>query len=606
MTIGLPIHSPIRSPTYNPIVGKWGGVSTEYQVIMAAGQSNMGGRQTIALGGSLISPDDDQHPRVYKYTGTGTLALVTMPIVFPDGATYDATVTPAFAYAKLVAAANPSSKIVILPFAVGGTGIDEWVAGSAEFDAMATAWSQFRAEFPSSALHSVVVSNLEHEMAAGTANATVATLLDNMIAAHRALPGASSVPIYIRPPVPEWVTSEDEADILLEGAKAAVRNSNVGIIGGVVAGGGLAGDGNLHYANAANRTSGAKYYAQINTTAYFQSNAPAQITVHGLTLQVLTFTSVGAPYYDIQTSPVGAGTWTSFEWAPNQDNSSGQSLSLTLPGSGSRDYRIIATSKGGSSTPSSVGTYSAAAAFLARWSVPATPTRATLIETFFNATGVADAMAEMDFLDFFAVGEADQSMLLNMLGVSFTPITVGGVTLTPSRDVVGNGTTGYLNLKFNPISANGKAQAASAHQGIWSRTAAVQTVVDMGARAAANTDQASFQLRTTADAMNARLCCDTSPASGLNIDASGHFVSRFLGTSFDVFRNAVSIRSSTHASSPMANLEWFLGSLNSGGAPSTFATREYAMVHGGSGALTNTLITNFYTAAAVVMTTIGA
>lgn len=114
----------------------------------------------------------------------------------------------------------------------------------------------------------------------------------------------------------------------------------------------------VHATNTAQRNDrGPKLKLAFDAFPSFQNVAPPQVTVHGLVAQTLTFTLVGAPKYIIQTSAPGANAWGGdFEPTILQDNRAGQSFTMTLPGSGSRDYRILAVSHGGTSI-STTGNY---------------------------------------------------------------------------------------------------------------------------------------------------------------------------------------------------------------------------------------------------------
>ncbi len=353
-----------------------GGGATVYRAIFAWHQSNMAGAQTAAKGGSLLSPADDAVDQILQYSpngGTGAgdpskariLLPAADPLLFPNGASVDVAIGPALSYAKAcLGDLGPNEKFVIFPFGKGGTSMLEYmdyrlVGGSSQplFESAKVAWEQFLTENPTATIHSMITSPSENEMLEGTTTPSqVATRIDNLFTSWRGMQKASpSTPIYMCSPTPEFVTSDAYRAILLEVQKACYRHPNVGVAGGLP-GFAIGGD-QVHYTNVGQRLRGPKLAAIRAITTLLQTQAPSQVTVHSLNSQQLTFTSVGAPCYDIQTSPPGANTWTSNLWGPNQENTAGQSFTMTLPGSGSRDYRIIAKGRFSDSVPSSTGNY---------------------------------------------------------------------------------------------------------------------------------------------------------------------------------------------------------------------------------------------------------
>lgn len=119
------------------------------------------------------------------------------------------------------------------------------------------------------------------------------------------------------------------------------------------------GDAQVHATNAGQRLFGGVIlpaaWAERNL---FQSGNPPAVWVHSLNAQTMNFTSVGNIVYGVEISSPGANTWTYYEPTILMDARAGQTLSCTLPATGSRDCRIVTKSRGGVSR-STVGNYTA-------------------------------------------------------------------------------------------------------------------------------------------------------------------------------------------------------------------------------------------------------
>lgn len=336
----------------------------EYLIVIAGHQSNMTGGQTTANGGTIISADDPD-ANIFQFSLNGgnsgttpshalVLEQAVEPLRYPTSDTTNSQVGPALTYAKALRAAT-GKKIIIVPWGRGGTNISSYVPGSQFYSDLQAAYATLKSAYPSSALHSFILSPTENEMQNGVSAASTATSLANLIAGYRALDAAApNVPIYMGSPTNEYVGGNaNYPPILLEAAKAAVTNPLVGISSSLT---GVATPGDqVHYTNAGNRTRGTRLYAQIAKTAALNAAPAPQITDLTINSQLMSFTSVGAPYYDLQTRDAGSsGAWTSNLWVPLVNSDTGQTLSVTMPGSGDRDCRIVAKAYGGDSTSATV------------------------------------------------------------------------------------------------------------------------------------------------------------------------------------------------------------------------------------------------------------
>jgi len=334
-------------------------------IVIAGHQSNMTGAQMISNGATLTAADAaitglDQ----YSPNGAGTpaLALTLLPaqnqLLFPAQTTSQNTVGPSLAYCKAVQAANPGNQVVLITAGVGGTSCSQWVAGQPFFDSMAAAFQSLIGVLTNYTVHSIILSPMENEMINNFTPSQASTDLNNCIAAYRAIANMpSNVPIYMASAVPEYVASGMQPFYLIYvvQAKAAVTNVNVGLAGGLTPNAFISGE-TVHYTNASNRTRGAALANQPPLVSTFNASAAPQVTSISLSQETLTFTSVGVPYYDIQWQ-IGAGAWTSTDFAILGDNSVGAVITAPMPGTGTRNCRIVAKAKGGDATPSSTVTY---------------------------------------------------------------------------------------------------------------------------------------------------------------------------------------------------------------------------------------------------------
>ena len=96
-----------------------GGDKEELQIFLLMGQSNMEGASSID--GAM---DTEKDPRIFKLTDLGWVEAC-------DPITNNASVAvgPAFAFAKKLVAEDENIKIGLVPLAVGGTHIAEWMKG---------------------------------------------------------------------------------------------------------------------------------------------------------------------------------------------------------------------------------------------------------------------------------------------------------------------------------------------------------------------------------------------------------------------------------------------------------------------------------------------
>jgi hypothetical protein len=89
-------------------------------IYLLAGQSNMSGRGTPAF------QDSTAHPRVFALDQYGRVVPATEPLHWDKPI---AGVGPGLAFGKAMAAADTGRVILLVPAAVGGTRIEQWVPG---------------------------------------------------------------------------------------------------------------------------------------------------------------------------------------------------------------------------------------------------------------------------------------------------------------------------------------------------------------------------------------------------------------------------------------------------------------------------------------------
>lgn len=94
----------------------------ELHLYLLAGQSNMAGR------GVLAEEDTSRHPRVFVLSGDNAWVQAADPLHFdkPDLV----GVGPGLAFGKAMADANPELAIGLIPAAVGGSSIRQWLPGA--------------------------------------------------------------------------------------------------------------------------------------------------------------------------------------------------------------------------------------------------------------------------------------------------------------------------------------------------------------------------------------------------------------------------------------------------------------------------------------------
>lgn len=341
--------------------------SQEFQIILAGWQSNMPGGHVTGTGATLSSPADDAQAGLWQWSLNGggpygvggadpnpsnarvLLAASGGGLLYPQ--TIDANrVGKAYSYMQSVRAAT-GKPVVVIPFGVGGTSMSEYLAASSSpsnwpanrYNVTKTAYDAFKAAYPNSRVHSIILSVLENEIQNTLGAGNVAGWMDQFVTDIRAFGGTgmATAPIVINSPIWEWLgnTAANRAYVLAL-AKWASGKANVGFMR-PSKGFSVSGD-TIHMTNAGNRLEGPLMYSRLATVAALQA-APASAPSVSLTGEQLNLVANGAPYYEVwYRAPAGSGSYTKTEFVAKEQDTPGATLKCTLPGTGGRGAVIIA------------------------------------------------------------------------------------------------------------------------------------------------------------------------------------------------------------------------------------------------------------------------
>lgn len=217
--------------------------------------------------------------------------------------------------------------------------------------------AQFMSENPTAVIESLNYSLGENEQLEGITPQQLEDRFALLVQSHRNLPGCANAWMVFGLPTPEW-TETDPYKLLYNALTHAILNHPKVIIARRPFGNVIGGD-QVHATNTGQRLFGGVIrpaaWAERNI---FQSGNPPAVSVHSLNAQTSNFTSIGNIVYGVEISPHGANTWTYYETTILMDARAGQTLSCILPGTGSRDYRIVTKGRVGVSR-STVGNYTA-------------------------------------------------------------------------------------------------------------------------------------------------------------------------------------------------------------------------------------------------------
>jgi len=223
-----------------------------------------------------------------------------------------------------------------------------------------------------------------------------------------------------------------------------------------------------------------------------------------------------------------------------------------------------------------------------------TRTEALAVNTFLNS------IQKEEFDRLWVHGLSNETAArVSIINPTSTPITnVNSTTFTAGEGFTGNGTTMYLNSKFNPNIHGVKFTQNSAAFGFYTLLDLIEQSVYMGGSAGANVTQ----LATDYDTIGAIFAINSSANTiNLGIGTKGFFVAiRSDANNIALFKNGVSIYTDVKVSEPVLNDEIYIMCRNVGGA-SLFTANTFGISFIGSH-LSNT---GLYTATQTLATTLG-
>ncbi len=226
-----------------------------------------------------------------------------------------------------------------------------------------------------------------------------------------------------------------------------------------------------------------------------------------------------------------------------------------------------------------------AQAFFARSTVPFSEPRKTNIDVLIKALKSGGIWSKLDVLQVYSQ-ETKQAALLNWVGDSSTATEVGTPPFVENEGFGGFSTGNYLNMGFNPGTGTKKYLRDDAMFGVWSRSdQAQESTFCIGQRTNNVTANANLSMRTAVNANIIRINEDatsTGSANGTIPNTLGsHIVCRSGASAGAFYRNGVAVTAIATASSALANREWFVGTINSGGSPSTLSTAQISAAFAG-------------------------
>ena len=315
--------------TYAPLLA---GVT--YDIIVAAGQSNMSGRATADT-----TRYETVHPQVFTYDTAGSypnaITQAVVPLGHADRVTLSNTLGPDFGFAKLYAdTVAAGRRVLVVPVAYGGTGFSssagtsgvtlQWdPAGSGNLYTQAIAQANAAVAAVTAAGGTARIAAIlwlqgEYDAAAvGYSAATYQAKLDALIAGFRAgITGASaSTPFVVGQMAPGFITTTGPAATAIN----AVHSGTPLRVGYTAFAAGVSGqDDNLHYNATGQRAMSRSMFAAFRSAGPLVAAVPGQVTgltaTRGVGQVQLAWTPVMAypavTDYSVQKSTDGGTTWT--------------------------------------------------------------------------------------------------------------------------------------------------------------------------------------------------------------------------------------------------------------------------------------------------------
>jgi len=352
------------------LVSGGAGVDTaENILVLLAGQSNMVGTDTIVPLYTYDSLNDPTDARILQWSFDGqgtpakanTLLLAQDPLLHPGTATTNRAVGPGMPFARaLLPTLGANQKIVLVPVAVGGTGLvgDVWASPSGtQYVNARNALINALNTIPQSRLDYILWWQGENDMFYDRSAAAYQTAADAVFAGFRgAHAKAANASIIMGGIVQEYFyNAPTKRPIQYALANTPLRINKAYFIPPPV-GSYTSGD-TWHASSVAQRLIGSYWAAAKALPAAFTTSAPATPTGVQLEGEVISWIENGAPAYVVQSRAAGsADAWTDTIVYPEKY---GVALRhhYVVPGAGDREARVLARSKAGDSAPSSALTY---------------------------------------------------------------------------------------------------------------------------------------------------------------------------------------------------------------------------------------------------------
>lgn len=208
----------------------------------------------------------------------------------------------------------------------------------------------------------------------------------------------------------------------------------------------------------------------------------------------------------------------------------------------------------------------------------------------FEATLGASQLSEGDRLWHLALADPIAARTSFFNPTSSIMEAVNSPTHSSGFGYTGNGDNSYLNTKFNAATQGVKFTRNSNAMFFYSRTNSSSATIEMGATDATNKCFTSLNAGAYPNNMSTGA---GSPSIAI-ANTTGLFWNERTGsTSSALYRNNSLLQTSAIASTGLVNNENFLGSVNLGGTPLLFSSRQYSLAGFVSGATNKT---NYYTA----------
>jgi hypothetical protein len=202
------------------------------------------------------------------------------------------------------------------------------------------------------------------------------------------------------------------------------------------------------------------------------------------------------------------------------------------------------------------------------------------------------------------VGASAAACAQNLKSASFTGTFNGGVTFA-STGVTGNGSTGYFDTTYNPVTQSDSQ--TSFYMSVYIRTNSnAGNPYDIGnaSLAALGTKFTGIITRYSSDRQYIAIA-DPYSSSNASTDSRGFYSGGTNGSSTQIlYKNGSNVLSGTSAQQGFQNSNLYVLSVNDAGGFPTFSNKENAFASIGTG-LSSTQNTDFYTAVQAFQTTLS-